>query len=121
MDEDGWLLWMQYHHAGGTNPGLRVIQPGDDFAVKKGQRPTCEEPVEKAAVEWYARTRTEAPIKRRHPGGTIARPNSGMTEFYNRLPHPIHVHPFCAAFWYLNNAEEYVEVLQITGNMLLCI
>ena len=28
VDSDGWVLWQQYHHMGGTNPGLNVIPPG---------------------------------------------------------------------------------------------
>ncbi len=33
IDEDGWILWMQYHHEGGTNPNLNVIQLGNDLPI----------------------------------------------------------------------------------------
>ena len=33
VDEEGWVLWLQYHHAGGTNPNLSVIQPGTDLPI----------------------------------------------------------------------------------------
>ncbi|MGY8884344.1 MAG: M60 family peptidase N-terminal accessory domain-containing protein [Flavobacteriales bacterium] len=33
VDNEGWLLWMQYQHGGGTNPGLNVIQPGNDLPL----------------------------------------------------------------------------------------
>lgn len=33
MDEDGWILWLQYHHAGGTNPNVKVIQAGNNLPV----------------------------------------------------------------------------------------
>ena len=31
IDAEGWMLWTQYHHQGGTNPGLHLIQPGEDL------------------------------------------------------------------------------------------
>ena len=31
VDSDGWVLWQQYHHMGGTNPGLNVIPPGGNL------------------------------------------------------------------------------------------
>ena len=33
VDADGWLLWMQYHHEGGTNPNLNTIQAGEDLPI----------------------------------------------------------------------------------------
>ncbi len=33
VDADGWLLWMQYQHQGGTNPNLNVIQAGNDLPI----------------------------------------------------------------------------------------
>ncbi|MFK8058194.1 MAG: M60 family peptidase N-terminal accessory domain-containing protein [Saprospiraceae bacterium] len=33
VDDEGWILWMQYHHAGGTNPALNVIPPGNDLPI----------------------------------------------------------------------------------------
>ncbi len=31
VDGEGWMLWMQYQHGAGTNPGLNVIQPGNNL------------------------------------------------------------------------------------------
>lgn len=33
VDEDGWVLWLQYHHMGGTSPELNLIGPGNDLPV----------------------------------------------------------------------------------------
>ena len=33
IDKDGWILWMQYHHKGGTNPDLSVIQLGNNLPI----------------------------------------------------------------------------------------
>ena len=33
VDIDGWVLWQQYHHMGGTNPGLNVIPPGGNLPM----------------------------------------------------------------------------------------
>ena len=33
VDEEGWILWLQYQHQGGTNPNLRVIEPGNDLPI----------------------------------------------------------------------------------------
>ena len=33
IDSEGWMLWAQYHHLGGTNPGLNVIQPGNNLPI----------------------------------------------------------------------------------------
>ena len=33
IDAEGWMLWTQYHHQGGTNPGLNVIAPGGNLPI----------------------------------------------------------------------------------------
>ncbi len=33
VDEDGWLLWLQYHHQGGTDPGTNAISAGNDLPI----------------------------------------------------------------------------------------
>ncbi len=33
VDSAGWVLWLQYHHAGGTNPTLNLINPGNDLPL----------------------------------------------------------------------------------------
>ncbi len=32
IDSEGWMLWAQYHHLGGTNPGLKCDPTGEQFA-----------------------------------------------------------------------------------------
>ncbi len=33
VDGDGWMLWLQYHHEGGTNPPLDVKDNGDNLPI----------------------------------------------------------------------------------------
>lgn len=38
VDKDGWMLWLQYHHKGGTNPALNIIKSGNDLPKYDGSR-----------------------------------------------------------------------------------
>ncbi len=33
INSEGWMLWLQYHHQGGTNPALSVKQPGTSLPI----------------------------------------------------------------------------------------
>ena len=33
VDADGWMLWLQYHHEGGTSPGLNPISEGNNLPL----------------------------------------------------------------------------------------
>jgi len=33
IDGEGWMLWLQYHHAGGTNPNLNLIPDATDLPI----------------------------------------------------------------------------------------
>jgi len=33
IDADGWMLWLQYHHAAGTNPNLNVISEANNLPM----------------------------------------------------------------------------------------